>query len=553
VRRIACIALPEIRLEIAQEREENRQDARDAREKENGSASDSSWRSSCPGGSPLLAVVVTRRGSAVKTERDVLGNTRLDVVSRAARAAGIRAGQTVAAARAKHAELRVRVVEENAVRGALARLAEVALAFGPAVSFDVAEDVVWVDVTGCAHLHGGELPLARALGARVRALGHTCRVAVADGPRIASAVARFRVKTDEGPARSKRADPNADVGPARSKRADPNADVGPLVVPPGKGAAAMRGLPIAALALDPDVTRWLVDLGLPRCGDLQRLPRKSFGTRLGARTHDVMRLLDGEDRAPLDAWRPPTVLEECIELEWGARSVEALAFVVKTLCDRLAARLQGRAVAAARLELELALDRALCNGADPVSRLRVTLPSPLARAADLLAVLRARLERHTLAAPALAVTLRAPELAGASPRTLSLLEPEPKADRALPRLVAELSAELGAARVGVLALVDTWAPGERTRLVAPTAPLPSFRHPLVRSALEPSRLVEPSRRPLEALSEVRMLARVEAVEWWRRGPARRDVAAAWTRSEHGGALAWVELHEDDAVVRGWVD
>jgi hypothetical protein len=52
---------------------------------------------------------------------------------------------------------------------------------------------------------------------------------------------------------------------------------------------------------------------------------------------------------------------------------------------------------------------------------------------------------------------------------------------------------------------------------------------------------------------VRLLARVEAVEWWRRGPARRDVAAAWTRSEHGGALAWVELNEDDAVVRGWVD
>jgi protein ImuB len=280
-----------------------------------------------------------------------------------------------------------------------------------------------------------------------------------------------------------------------------------------------------------------------------------------------MRLLDGDDRAPLDAWRPPPVPEERIELDWGAHSVEALAFVVKTLCDRLAARLEGRAVAAAALELEIALDRALCQGADPVSRLRVALPSPLARAADLLAVLRARLERHTLAAPALAVALPAPELAGVSSGTLSLLEPEPKADRALPRLVAELSAELGAARVGVLALVDTWAPGERTRLVRMAgsarsqeigpehrrAASSSPRHPLVTSALEPSRLVEPSRRPLDALAEVRLLARVEAVEWWRRGPTRRDVAAAWTRSELGGALAWVELHEDDAVVRGWVD
>lgn len=504
MRRIACVALPEIRLEIAREREENRQDA---------------------GGVTLLAVVVARKGGAVKTERDVLGNTRLDVVSREARARGIRAGQTVAAARARHAELRVRVVAEEAVRGALARVAEVALAFGPAVSFDVAGDVVWVDVTGCAHLHGGEVALARALEARVRALGHACRVAVADGPRIASAVARLA--QDKG--------------------------VWPRIVPAGKGAAAMSGLPVAALALDPEVTRWLVDLGLPRCGDLQELPRRSLGTRLGARTHDVMRLLDGDDRAPLDAWRPPPVPEERIELEWGAQSVEALAFVVKALCDRLAARLQGRAVAAAVLELEIALDRALCQGVDPVSRLRIALPSPLVRAVDLLAVLRARLERHALAAPALAVALRAPELAGTSSRTLSLLEPEPKADRALPRLVAELSAELGAARIGVLALVDTWAPGERTRLVVMGSAPPPPKHALVTSALEPSRLVEPSRRPLDALAEVRLLARVEAVEWWRRGPARRDVAAAWTRSAHGGALAWVELHEDDAVVRGWVD
>ena len=128
----------------------------------------------------------------------------------------------MAAARAKHAGLRVRVVAEDAVAGALARVAEVALAFGPAAAFDVTEDVVWVEIGGCAHLHGGESALARALEARVRALGHACRVAMADGPRIASAVARF----------------------ARSTPGQPQQ------VPPGQGAAAMRALPIAALALD---------------------------------------------------------------------------------------------------------------------------------------------------------------------------------------------------------------------------------------------------------------------------------------------------------------
>jgi protein ImuB len=227
MRRVACIALPEIRVEIAV-------------------GTTTVPRASATG--EVLAVVIARRGGSVKTEREVLGNTRLDVVSRAARAAGIRAGQTVAAARARHAELRVRVVAEDAVEGALARVAELAMAFGPATAFDVTEDVVWVEVGGCAHLHGGEGELARKLEARVRALGHVCSVAVADGPRIASAVARYAERV---------------VGQ-------------PRLVPPGKGGEAMRALPIAALALDDDVTRWLVDLGLRQCGELQKLPRGSL-------------------------------------------------------------------------------------------------------------------------------------------------------------------------------------------------------------------------------------------------------------------------------------
>jgi protein ImuB len=358
---------------------------------------------------------------------------------------------------------------------------------------------------------------------------------MADGPRIASAVARFAESTPEQP----------------------------RLVPPGQGAMAMRALPIAALALGSDVTRWLVDLGLPRCGDLQKLPRRSLGTRLGARAHDVMQLLDGEDRTPLDAWRPPEVPEERAELEWGAHSLEALAFVLKMLCDRLAARLHGRAMAATRLELVLSLDRALLckegvatappqQGRNPepahVSTLIVVLPAPLAHAADLLAVVRARLENHALAAPVLVATLRAPELVRAPGRTLDMLDPEPRATLALPRLVAELAAELGAARVGVLVLVDTWSPDERTRLVPYGASAPSPRHALT-SALEPSRLVEPSRVGREELAVVVPLTRFEATEWWRRGPQRRDVAAAWMP----GALAWVELGEDGAVIRGWVD
>ncbi len=506
MRRIACIALPEIRLEVVPP--EHR------------------------GVTGPIAVVVARsaggKRGAVQTERDVLGNTRLDVASRAARALGVRVGQTVAAARAKCADLRVRVVAEGAVQVALARLAEAALAFGPATGFDASTDVVWVDVGGCAHLHGGEAALARSLEAHVQAMGHRCRVAVASGPRLASAIARFAVSRKPGP----------------------------IVAPAGSEAEAMKVLPIAALALDDETTTWFRNLGLSRCGELQKLPRRALGTRLGERAHDVMQLLDGEDRAPLDPHRPAEVPEERVELEWGAASIESLAFVLKSLCDRLSARLQGRGVGAARLELVLTLDRALCRGASHRSSLTITLPVPLVRAADLLAVVRSRLEHHTLAAPVLVVMLRVTELARMQGRTLDLLEPEPVADRALPRLVAELSAELGADRVGVLEIVDTWVPEERTRMAPFGARPPAVRHPLVTSALEPTRLVPPQTLEPRDVTPQSPPVRLEGIEWWRRPVQRRNLVTAWRATGREGALAWIELGPDDqspAKLRGWVD
>jgi protein ImuB len=542
MRRVACIALPQIRVEIARERERRQGEAQ--------------------GGDAQLvafAVVIARPGGTVRSERDVLGNTRLDVVSREARASGVRVGHTVAAARAKCASLRVRVVAESAVRTGLARVAEVALAFGPSTEFDVATDVVWVEIGGCAHLHGGERDLAQALEGRVRALGHACRVSIADGPRIAAAVARF--------------------GPAQR---------GALVVPEGKGDEAMRALPVEALGLDGEdqgLVVWLRDLGLRTCGDLQGLPRRSLGTRLGARTKDVMQLLRGEDRAPLDAWRPPEVPEERAELEWGASSIEGLAFVARALCDRLAARLEGRAMAAARLGLVLGLDRALLGeGASPLLVVDVALPVPIVSASDLFAVVRTRLERIDLPAPVLALTLRAHELSSSRPRALDLLAPEPKAERALTPLVAELTADLGTASVGMLALADTWSPYERTRLVpcratwvssgfqpaaAGAADVPSA---LVTSAIEPSRLLHSARplhKSLDSLEGMAILTRLDAIEWWRQLLPPRDFCAAWD----GAGLAWVEVRsatptegaaastreiagesgERACWVRGWID
>src|SRR5579859_5590484 len=150
---------------------------------------------------------------------------------------GIRVGHTVAAARAKRADLRVRVASENAVRDALIRVAEAALAFGPAVSFCEQKHVVWVEIGGCSHLHDGERGLAAALGERVRALGHACRIAIADGPRIAAAVARFSDGTS--PASPGRRHVSGFAGAWSKPESQNLSGTSPAwVVPEGQGAAA---------------------------------------------------------------------------------------------------------------------------------------------------------------------------------------------------------------------------------------------------------------------------------------------------------------------------
>ena len=158
--RIAAICLPDLHVEVVRA-------TASARAGTKATASDEADAAGVRAGMPLAIVVAP----APLTEAKLLGNTRLDVVSREARALGVHPGQTIASARARAANLAVRVVRPEAVHGVLARLAEVSLAFGATVSFSGSNagfgakdgkdagasvsygDVVWVDVTGCAHLH----------------------------------------------------------------------------------------------------------------------------------------------------------------------------------------------------------------------------------------------------------------------------------------------------------------------------------------------------------------------------------------------------------------
>ncbi len=180
----------------------------------------------------------------------------------------------------------------------------------------------------------------------------------------------------------------------------------------------------------------------------------------------------------------------------------------------------------------------------------------------MLRVLRARLDGFEVPAPVLALTLRAVELTPAPARPLHLFTPEAKAERALPGLLGELAAELGPDQVGLLELCDSWIPEARARLVpasvwrAPTeGATPDGRALSARAVStcpEPARLL-PVPMNVTRLDSPILLARFEAVEWWRRGVRAVDYVAAWDARVQ--AVAWVEVDRAtrSAVLRGWMD
>ena len=136
-----------------------------------------------------LAIVIADR------PEDMKATSPISAVTSRARRMGVYPGQSVTSARARIANIDIRRVGNDEIHAALARVAEMALAFGPLVSV-VMPDTVLVDVTGVAHLFktgtiDAETSLLADLFDRVRALGHHVRGAIAGGPSIARAVARF--------------------------------------------------------------------------------------------------------------------------------------------------------------------------------------------------------------------------------------------------------------------------------------------------------------------------------------------------------------------------
>jgi protein ImuB len=163
------------------------------------------------------------------------------------------------------------------------------------------------------------------------------------------------------------------------------------------------------------------------------------------------------------------------------------------------------------------------------------------------------------------VVCRVPHIARARRVQLDLSRNRAASPDALPALLAELSAEIGADRLGVLEAVDAHRPEQRSRLVpvdrarrAPSAEPPSGA-PIGPTRLLP-RPVSLGRfargavamvdRQLFTIEEARFVMRLDGVEWWTDAPVSRDYLRARLVSSNAVAEGWVYV--DRQTGEGWL-
>ncbi len=536
-RRVLALVLPELLCELAEQR--------------------LLWGLQRGKAKPPLGVVLVSSASPSASpgpERPIDATAKLSAVNESARRYGVREGQSIAEACALVAHLVVREVTSAEALETLSSIAEVGLSLGSTVAVQ-APDTVYVDITGCAHLQGGEVALGCEFANRVRGMGHSVRVAISDGPRLAQAFAHWFA-------------PSA---------ADPE-DRGVCVVPSERTSSAFATLPLSALPISRDTAAWFVRLGVLTVGELCALPGAALGHRLGEDAASVTELCAGRDRTPLVTYTPERTVSEHSAWDEPVTGVEPLLFVLGGLVSRVSARLTGRGEAAHSLVLSIAYDPAIARfqGEKSEQVLRFKLAAPVHRADDMRRIISARLSRSKLGAPSLGMRLSVPKLLPAVARQLELSQVfsgvtlNASAEDEIPVLMAELGAELGEDKVGTLQLVDSHRPEAKSQLSAlgvepatgirsrskkarPRTAEPTFAElpgAPTRLLAEPCELHGPLRvgvsiaveRSLYTIEHLRFEQRLDAVEWWGQAPVTRDYVRLWLQGAAGGfeAVAFVD-------------
>lgn len=243
----------------------------------------------------------------------IKGALRLVWTNKAAADLGLAPGLGLADARARFPDVAAVGVNEAADAALLAKLAGLAERFSPSVALDEPHGLL-IDITGCAHLFGGEVGLRARLCWLYRQLGLGVRATVAGTPDAARAIARFGATK---------------------------------IVAPGTEEALVRPLPIAALGQPDTTVRALARAGLRTIGDLADRPSTALSSRFGEGLARALRRTLGYEDARLMTLRP---VPDCVVEQALPEPLTHMEGVMAVLSDLAieAARLLGEQGAGGR-------------------------------------------------------------------------------------------------------------------------------------------------------------------------------------------------------------
>lgn len=244
---------------------------------------------------------------------------------------GVRLAMSLADARAIQPKLEAVEAEPDEDARALDNIAAWCERFTPIVVLDPPEGL-FLDITGCAHLFGGEENLRALIVSRLRAQGFGSRAAIAPTAGAAWAFARYRRQTRQSTLRE-----GAGVSHATSE----------------DWQAQLAQLPVEALRLDPNAAALLRRLGLKLIGQIANSPRAAFTARAG---EAAMLRLDqalGRAREALTPRRPAPAVYALRRFLEPIFTADAVLQVTQDLCADVVARLDVRGAGLLRAELVL--------------------------------------------------------------------------------------------------------------------------------------------------------------------------------------------------------
>ncbi|QFU09946.1 DNA polymerase IV [Rhodobacteraceae bacterium THAF1] len=518
-----------------------------------------------PMGAPF-AVVADRGGAQV-----------LVSLSREASAAGLSRGQGLRDAMAACPGLTTRWHSAPADTAFLAALRRWAGKFSPWVA-EEAPDALIVDLTGCAHLFGGEAELLAQVEQDCADLGLSVQAGIADTVGAAWALSRYAGRR----AGSSRSGDAIDMeAPATRSRAakrrqwERGGDAPQIrdqtrpegrIAPPGKMHGALAALPVAALRLDANTVAELGRLGLRRVDDLAGQPRAALARRFGQALVQRLDQALGTAPEPVSPAAPEVrfavrlTLPEPIGLE--ADVMAAIDRLLPALCDKL--RDNGRGARRVRLECHRTdhtmgvAEVGLARPAHDPDRLRPLLAMKVPEIEAGFGIDCVRIEAH--------VTEPVSERqhrghAEAAEDAVARLTGTPMDD-----LIGRLGARVGLERITRQHPADSHIPEKEVKVLAAAWSEPATEWP--RSPVPRPHLIWPSeavtaedtpRPPPTFRWRNRDLELIEATgperiapEWWLDDPAwRTGVRDYWRVTCDSGDRLWMYYAHGAGLSSGW--